>query len=117
MGGDSSLNVTIGSEDGGAQWQDWLEDDRYDSQEEALGKDQEHEARMDLLREAMVDLNDRERHIIQERRLAEKPKTLEDLAQIYKVSRERIRQIEARAMEKLQKTMLENAQKTGLIEG
>jgi len=117
MGGDSSLNVTIGSEDGGAQWQDWLEDDRYDSQEEALGKDQEHEARMELLRDAMVDLNDRERHIIEERRLAEKPKTLEDLAQIYKVSRERIRQIEARAMEKLQKAMLENAQATGLIEG
>ena len=116
MGGDASLNVTIGSEDGGAQWQDWLEDDRYDSQEEALGKDQEHDARMELMRDAMADLNDRERHILMERRLAEKPKTLEQLAQVYGVSRERIRQIEARAFEKIQAAMLKSAEAAGLIE-
>ncbi len=114
-GGDASLNVTIGGEDGNAEWQDWLEDET-DSQEAQLGKSQEYDARMDLLQEAMADLNDRERHIIMERRLADKPKTLEELAEVYKVSRERIRQIEARAFEKLQEAMLAAAGKSGLIE-
>jgi len=114
-GGDASLNVTIGGEDGGAQWQDWLKDET-DSQEEVLADSQEFDARMDLLQDAMADLNDRERHIIAERRLSDKPKTLEELAQVYKVSRERIRQIEARAFEKLQEAMLAAADKTGLIE-
>ena len=117
MGGDASLNVTIGGEDGSAQWQDWLEDEDAESQETMIANDQEHEARMELLRESLTELNDRERHIIMERRLAEKPKTLEDLAQVYNVSRERIRQIEARALEKLQKSMLKSAEATGLIEG
>ena len=115
-GGDASLNVTIGGDDGTAEWQDWLEDET-DSQEAQLGKSQEYDARMELLQEAMADLNDRERHIIAERRLADKPKTLEELAEVYNVSRERIRQIEARAFEKLQEAMLAAAGTSGLIEG
>jgi len=115
-GGDGSLNVTIGGEDGTAEWQDWLEDEN-DSQEEILGQSQEHDARMELLETAMADLNEREQHIIRERRLSDSPKTLEDLAKIYKVSRERIRQIEARAFEKLQEAMLKAAKPAGLIEG
>jgi len=117
MGGDASLNVTIGGEDGSAQWQDWLEDEDAESQETMVANDQEYEARMELLQDSLTELNDRERHIVMERRLSEKPKTLEDLAQVYNVSRERIRQIEARALEKLQKSMLASAAATGLIEG
>jgi len=115
-GGDASLNVTIGGEDGGGEWQDWLEDKDYVSQETVVGNSQEHDARMELLTDAMKDLNDREQHILRERRLADKPKTLEELAGVYKVSRERIRQIEVRAFEKLQEAMLNAAQGTGLIE-
>jgi RNA polymerase sigma-32 factor len=114
FGGDGSLNVTIGGEDGSAEWQDWLEDDN-DSQEEVLAESQEHDARMDLLETAMADLNEREQHIIRERRLSDSPKTLEDLAKIYNVSRERIRQIEARAFEKLQEAMLKAAEPAGLL--
>jgi len=114
-GGDASLNVKVGGEDGGSQWQDWLQDDS-ESQETVLGNTQEHDARMDLLQDAMSDLNDRERHIIAERRLSDSPKTLEELAGVYNVSRERIRQIEARAFEKLQEAMLAAAGKVGLIE-
>jgi len=114
-GGDGSLNVTIGGEDGTAEWQDWLEDEN-DSQEDVLGESQQHDARMALLETAMADLNEREQHIIRERRLSDSPKTLEDLAKIYKVSRERIRQIEARAFEKLQEAMLKAAQPAGLLE-
>jgi len=115
-GGDASLNVTIGGEDGSAEWQDWLQDDT-ESQEKSLGDSQEHDARMDLLQDAMSDLNERERDIISKRRLSDSPMTLEDLAGIYSVSRERIRQIEARAFEKLQEAMLKAAGTTGLIEG
>ena len=114
-GGDASLNVQIGAEDGSTQWQDWLQDDS-DSQEDILAVDQEHDARMDLLRDAMADLNDRERDIFMRRRLSESPLTLEELAKVYGVSRERIRQIEARAFEKIQKAMVTAAGKTGLIE-
>lgn len=116
MGGDASLNVTIGGEDGGSEWQDWLEDDTT-SQETQLGQSQEYNARMELLQDAMSDLNDRERHIIAERRLSDTPKTLEELAEVYSVSRERIRQIEARAFEKLQEAMLKAAGNAGLLEG
>lgn len=116
FGGDGSLNVTIGGEDGTAEWQDWLED-KNDTQEQVLGESQEHDARMELLETAMADLNEREQHIIRERRLSDNPKTLEDLAGVYKVSRERIRQIEARAFEKLQEAMLKAAKPIGLIEG
>ena len=115
-GGDASLNVTIGGDDGSAQWQDWLEDDSV-SQETAYGESEEHNVRMDLLQDAMADLNDRERDIIAKRRLADKPMTLEDLAAIYNVSRERIRRIEGRAFEKLQAAMLKAAGTAGLIEG
>jgi RNA polymerase sigma-32 factor len=115
-GGDASLNVPVGGEDGGGQWQDWLEDETYQAQDEVLGDAQEHDARMDLLKDAMQDLNERERDILSQRRLAEKPKTLEELAGVYKVSRERIRQIEARAFEKLQAAMVAAAQQTGLVE-
>ena len=115
-GGDASLNVTIGGDDGAAQWQDWLTDES-ESQEVVLANDQEHDARMELLGAAMADLNERERDIISKRRLAERPMTLEDLAGIYNVSRERIRQIEARAFEKLQEAMIKAAGPAGLIEG
>lgn len=114
-GGDASLNVQIGAEDGSTQWQDWLEDDT-ESQESTLADTQEHDARMDLLTDAMGDLNDRERDIFMKRRLSEAPLTLEQLAKVYGVSRERIRQIEARAFEKIQKAMVDAAGKVGLIE-
>jgi RNA polymerase sigma-32 factor len=114
-GGDSSLNVSIGSEDGSSEWQDWLQDDT-ETQEEALGQDQEHNAKMELLKIAMSALNEREQDIISKRRLADKPVTLEELAIIYGVSRERIRQIEARAFEKLQEAMMNSAKSSGLIE-
>ena len=114
-GGDASLNVQIGAEDGSTQWQDWLEDDS-ESQESTLADTQEHDARMDLLQDAMADLNDRERDIFMKRRLSEQTITLEELAKVYGVSRERIRQIEARAFEKIQKAMVEAADKIGLIE-
>jgi len=103
-GGDASLNVSIGGEDGSSEWQDWLQD-------------QEHNAKMELLKKAMSALNEREQDIISKRRLADKPMTLEELAVIYDVSRERIRQIEARAFEKLQEAMISSAQSSGLIEG
>lgn len=114
-GGDASLNVQIGAEDGSTQWQDWLEDDS-ESQESMLADTQEHDARMELLQDAMADLNDRERDIFMRRRLSEAPLTLEELATVYGVSRERIRQIEARAFEKIQKAMVSAADKAGLIE-
>ena len=115
-GGDASLNVTIGGDDGTAEWQDWLADET-DSQESQLADSQEHDTRMELLQDAMAELNDRERDIIAKRRLSDDPMTLEDLAAIYKVSRERIRQIETRAFEKLQEAMLKAAGNAGLIEG
>ena len=114
-GGDASLNVVIGGDDGSAEWQDWLQDDS-DSQETTLGESQEHDTRMELLRDAMQNLNEREQDIITKRRLSDSPMTLEDLAGIYKVSRERIRQIEARAFEKLQEAMLKASRNTGYIE-
>lgn len=114
-GGDASLNVTIGGDDGTAEWQEWLQDET-ESQEEELGQSQEHDERMELLHEAMADLNDRERDIIMKRKLSDEPMTLEDLAGIYGVSRERIRQIEGRAFEKLQEAMLSATEAKGYIE-
>jgi RNA polymerase sigma-32 factor len=104
MGGDTSLNVSM-REDGDGQWQDWLQD-TDPLQDERVGDEQERVMRHDMLVEAMDDLNDREKHILAERRLAEEPKTLEELSQVYGVSRERVRQIEVRAFEKLQKAMM-----------
>ncbi len=105
MGGDASLNVSLrGDEEGGGEWQDWLTDDRP-LQDETVAEAEESQMRMAMLAEAMGSLNERERHILTERRLTEKPQTLEELSQAYDVSRERIRQIEVRAFEKLQKAM------------
>jgi RNA polymerase sigma-32 factor len=104
MGGDTSLNVPM-REDGDGQWQDWLQD-TDPLQDERVADEQERTQRHEMLVEAMTDLNDREKHILAERRLAEEPKTLEELSQVYGVSRERVRQIEVRAFEKLQKAMM-----------
>ncbi len=104
MGGDTSLNVPM-REDGEAQWQDWLADDSP-LQDQTVAEAQEADVRHNMLTEAMDALNDREKHILTERRLTDDPKTLEELSQVYGVSRERVRQIEVRAFEKLQKAMM-----------
>jgi RNA polymerase sigma-32 factor len=105
MGGDGSLNVAMrGGEEGAGEWQDWLKDDRP-LQDETTAEVQEATMRHDMLIEAMDSLNEREKHILTERRLTDDPQTLEELSQVYDVSRERIRQIEVRAFEKLQKAM------------
>lgn len=102
--GDASLNAPMRADEGASQWQDWLIDDVPD-QEETLGASQEYDERMGLLTSAMDVLNDRERSIFKARRLQENPATLEELAQQYDVSRERIRQIEVRAFEKVQEAV------------
>jgi RNA polymerase sigma-32 factor len=112
-GGDASLNASVGSEDGGSQWQDWLEDEDSD-QAAAYAEKDELDARRDLLTQAMAVLNDRERDVLAQRRLSETPVTLEDLSESYGVSRERIRQIEVRAFEKLQSRMRELARGKGM---
>jgi RNA polymerase sigma-32 factor len=104
MGGDTSLNVPL-REEGEGQWQDWLVD-TGPLQDERVADAEESQVRHELLVQAMDSLNDRERHILTERRLSEDPKTLEELSQVYDVSRERIRQIEVRAFEKLQKALM-----------
>ena len=91
--------------DGEGEWQDWLVDDDQVSQETRLAEDEELLKRRSLLNNAMETLNDRERHILTERRLRDNPTTLEDLSQEYDISRERVRQIEVRAFEKLQKAI------------
>ncbi len=113
MGGDTSLNVPM-REDGDGQWQDWLVDDQP-LQDERVAEAQESSVRHAILTEAMTSLNDREQHILSERRLIEEPKTLEELSQVYNVSRERVRQIEVRAFEKLQKAMLRLAGEKRLL--
>jgi RNA polymerase sigma-32 factor len=113
-GGDASLNAPIAS-DSEAEWQDWLSDDAQESQETTLARREEFGARMELLQAAMADLTERERHIIEERRLRHEPATLEDLSKEYGVSRERVRQIEVRAFEKLQKAMKRAASERGLV--
>ncbi|MGR3434037.1 MAG: RNA polymerase sigma factor RpoH [Shimia sp.] len=114
-GGDASLNAVIGSDgDSATQWQDWLEDEAADQ----AGDYAEHDelvARRELLSEAMEVLNDREKDILTQRRLQEQAITLEDLSGQYGVSRERIRQIEVRAFEKLQKRMRDLAREKGMI--
>ncbi|MEO0398607.1 MAG: RNA polymerase sigma factor RpoH [Pseudomonadota bacterium] len=105
-GGEASLNAPLGKgEEGGGEWQDWLVDDNAVDAEQKLAHDDEYEMRMGLLRNALGDLNEREQHILNERRLKDNPATLEELSKVYNVSRERIRQIEVRAFEKLQKAM------------
>ena len=114
-GGDASLNAPIRSQDGeSGQWQDWLEDENQIDQETAIAESNEHSTRMSLLNEAMQSLNAREQDIIRQRKLSDEPKTLEELAKVYDVSRERIRQIEVRAFEKLQSQMLNAATEQGV---
>ena len=110
---DHSLNAPL-RQDGDGEWQDWLVDEG-ENQESRLADSEEMSQRRQLLQEAMGALNDRERHILNERRLKENPTTLEDLSQEYGISRERVRQIEVRAFEKLQKAM-RNAAKEGRLQ-
>ena len=114
-GPDASLNAPLRS-DSESEWQDWLADEEQVSQETRVAEDEEKSLRMSLLEEAMVELTDRERHILTERRLKDDPTTLEELAAQYGVSRERVRQIEVRAFEKLQKTMREAAIAKNMVE-
>jgi len=114
-GSDASLNVTVGSDgESTTQWQDWLEDDSADQAGDYAEKD-EFDARYALLTQSMDVLNDRERDVLMKRRLAETPITLEELSENYGVSRERIRQIEVRAFEKLQTRMRELARGKGMV--
>ena len=114
-GGDASLNATVGAEgEGTMQWQDWLEDESADQAGDYAERD-EMDTRRELLGEAMSVLNERERDILTQRRLSEETITLEDLSTQYGVSRERIRQIEVRAFEKLQLQMRELAQEKGML--
>jgi RNA polymerase sigma-32 factor len=115
-GGDASLNAQIGAEgEGSTQWQDWLEDEEAD-QATAFEESDELDARRQLMAEAMGVLNAREQDILTQRRLQDQPVTLEELSGVYNVSRERIRQIEVRAFEKLQKKMQELARQKGMLE-
>ena len=114
-GPDSSLNAPLRS-DSESEWQDWLADDTAVSQETKVAEDEEKSIRMSLLDEAMKELTDRERHILTERRLKDSPTTLEELASQYGVSRERVRQIEVRGFEKLQKAMQTAARSRNLID-
>ncbi|WP_390913283.1 RNA polymerase sigma factor RpoH [Pseudosulfitobacter sp. SM2401] len=114
-GGDASLNATVGSEgEGTMQWQDWLEDESADQAGDYEAND-ELSVRREMLAEAMDVLNDREKDILTQRRLSDESITLEDLSGQYDVSRERIRQIEVRAFEKLQQRMRELAKEKGLL--
>ncbi len=114
-GGDASLNAQIKTDgEGAAEWQDWLEDEDADQAADYAEKD-ELDIRRELLAEAMKDLNEREQDILTQRRLSEESITLEDLSKVYNVSRERIRQIEVRAFEKLQLKMRELAAERGMI--
>ena len=114
-GGDASLNAQVGQEgEGTMQWQDWLEDEDADQAADYEERD-ELESRRAMLAEAMDVLNDREKDILTQRRLSDETVTLEDLSGQYDVSRERIRQIEVRAFEKLQKRMRELAKKQGML--
>jgi RNA polymerase sigma-32 factor len=115
MGGDTSLNVTLRESEGGeSQWQDFLVDESP-LQDERIAEAEESQVRHDLLVSAMDSLNDREKHILTERRLTDEPKTLEELSQVYGVSRERIRQIEVRAFEKLQAALIRLAGEKRLL--
>jgi RNA polymerase sigma-32 factor len=110
---DHSLNAPLRAESEG-EWQDWLVDEGTD-QETLLAEQEELDQRRGLLTEGMKTLNDRERHILSERRLKDDPATLEELSQVYNISRERVRQIEVRAFEKLQKAMKSAATERHLL--
>ena len=109
LSGDTSLNAHV-REDGEGEWQDWLVDES-DNQEEVLVQNEEASMRHSLLTDALGKLTDRERRVFEARRLQDDPATLEDLSQEFGVSRERIRQIEVRAFEKVQKAVKNAAQR------
>jgi len=111
-GKEHSLNAQIGED--GDEWQDWLVDKEMD-QELKIAQKEEMDQRKDLLKDSIKILNDREREILYSRRLNDEPTTLEDLSKKYKISRERIRQIENKAFEKLQKHMLNSAKSKNLL--
>jgi RNA polymerase sigma-32 factor len=114
-GGDASLNATVGSDgEGATQWQDWLEDEDSDQANDYAEKD-EMDTRREMMVQAMTVLNEREKDILVQRRLNDVPVTLEELSETYSVSRERIRQIEVRAFEKLQDKMRELAREKGML--
>jgi RNA polymerase sigma-32 factor len=105
LGGDSSLNAPLSRDtDGGGEWQDWLVDEE-DTPDVAYEQSEEQEMRSKLLHQAMNGLNERERRIFEARRMSDEPMTLEDLSQEFNVSRERIRQIEVKAYEKVEKAV------------
>ncbi|MEW5423282.1 RNA polymerase sigma factor RpoH [Amorphus sp. 3PC139-8] len=105
LSGDTSLNAPIRQEADSGEWQDWLVDDHSQSQEQTLAESEELDNRRQLLKDALGVLNDRERRIFEARRLSEDPITLETLSEEFGVSRERVRQIEVRAFEKVQKSV------------
>ncbi|MDD7911933.1 MULTISPECIES: RNA polymerase sigma factor RpoH [Pseudovibrio] len=110
LSGDASLNAPLRSTEGeSGEWQDWLVDDG-ESQESILAEQEELDSRRSMLKDAMSVLNDRERRIFEARRLSESPLTLEELSEEFGVSRERVRQIEVRAFEKVQKAVMQSAQ-------
>ena len=113
MGHEKSLNdpIKAGEAD---EWQDWLVDDHLD-QELVMSQKQEYDDKKELLSQAMTILNEREKEILKERRLSENPKTLEELSKKYKISRERIRQIETKAFEKLQNSMINSSKSKNLL--
>ena len=113
MGQEKSLNQPIkaGEED---EWQDWIIDENLD-QELVMAQKQEFDDKKELLYKSIDILNSREREILENRRLTENPKTLEELSKKYKISRERIRQIETKAFEKLQKAMLNSTKSKNLL--
>ena len=114
-GGDASLNATISADgESSMEWQDWLEDEDADQAADYEFQD-ELSMRRDMLNSAMSGLNDRERDILTQRRLVDEAKTLEELSENYGVSRERVRQIEVRAFEKIQEKMREMALEKGMI--
>ena len=113
MGQEKSLNDPIKSGET-EEWQDWLVDEGMD-QELIVSQKQEYEDKKELLKSALKILNDREKEIIEARRLTENPITLEDLSKKYKISRERIRQIESKAFEKLQKSMINASKSKNLL--
>lgn len=115
MGQEKSLNDPIKSGETD-EWQDWLVDDSLD-QELVVSQKQEYSDKRELLESAMKILNEREKEIITARRLSEEPETLEDLSKKYKISRERIRQIETKAFEKLQKSMINASKSKNLLPG
>jgi RNA polymerase sigma-32 factor len=113
MGQEKSLNDPIKSGEAD-EWQDWLVDDALE-QELIISQKQEYDDKKELLKDAMKILNEREKEIIIARRLSEEPRTLEELSKKYKISRERIRQIETKAFEKLQKSMINASKSKNLL--